>query len=282
MSKIKYPIYIISKGRWDTRLTSKSLELMKVPYSIVVEPSEYENYAKYIDAKKIIVLPSNLSELGQGSIPVRNYVWDHSVSLGYKRHWLLDDNINGFERLNKNTRGRIKCDSIFLAVEDFVDRYENIALAGFEYRQFGGGARRPKPPYKLNHRVYSTTLIKNDIPYRWRGKYNEDTDLCLRVLKDGWVTLTFNCFLQNKMTTMSMKGGNTDSIYAEDNERREFAESLFRQHPDCVKVVKRYNRWHHEVDYSKFEENALILKKNINLNEYPKVNEFGMKKVIIK
>jgi len=28
-------------------------------------------------------------------------------------------------------------------------------------------------------------LIRNDIPYRWRAKYNEDTDLSLRVLKDG-------------------------------------------------------------------------------------------------
>ena len=27
-----YPVYIISKGRWETRLTSKALEKMGVPY----------------------------------------------------------------------------------------------------------------------------------------------------------------------------------------------------------------------------------------------------------
>jgi hypothetical protein len=47
-----YPIYIISKGRWESRLTSKALEKMQVPYHIVVEPQEYDNYASVIDPKK--------------------------------------------------------------------------------------------------------------------------------------------------------------------------------------------------------------------------------------
>jgi len=34
----KYPVYIISKGRADTRLTAKALENLGVPYSIVIEP----------------------------------------------------------------------------------------------------------------------------------------------------------------------------------------------------------------------------------------------------
>ena len=43
----KYPIYIISKGRAESRLTSKALERLKVPYRIVIEPQEYDEYAKY-------------------------------------------------------------------------------------------------------------------------------------------------------------------------------------------------------------------------------------------
>ena len=45
----KYPIYIISKGRAESRFTSKALEEMNVPYHIVVEPQEYNEYSKYID-----------------------------------------------------------------------------------------------------------------------------------------------------------------------------------------------------------------------------------------
>jgi hypothetical protein len=97
-----YPVYIISKGRWESRKTSIALELMNVPYHIVIEPQEYDNYAGVIDPKKILILP--FSNLGQGSIPARNWVWEHSISIGAKRHWILDDNIASFCRFNKNLK----------------------------------------------------------------------------------------------------------------------------------------------------------------------------------
>lgn len=68
----KYPIYVISKGRWESRLTSKALEQLHVPYHIVIEPQEYDNYAEVIAPEKIYVLP--FSNLGQGGIPARNWV----------------------------------------------------------------------------------------------------------------------------------------------------------------------------------------------------------------
>ena len=53
----EYPIYIVSKGRWKSRLTSRALEYMKVPYHIIVEEAEYEEYAKVIDKDKILITP---------------------------------------------------------------------------------------------------------------------------------------------------------------------------------------------------------------------------------
>lgn len=76
----EYPVYIISKGRWEKRLTSRALESMRVPYHIVIEPQEYEQYAAVIDPAKILVLP--FSNLGLGGIPARNWVWEHSISTG--------------------------------------------------------------------------------------------------------------------------------------------------------------------------------------------------------
>ena len=49
----KYPIYIISKGRWESRLTVKELERMQVPYHIVIEPQEYDRYVEVINKKNI-------------------------------------------------------------------------------------------------------------------------------------------------------------------------------------------------------------------------------------
>jgi hypothetical protein len=250
----------------------KKLDSINVPYKLVVEPQEYNDYVLSIDPKKILVLP--FENLSQGSIPARNWVWEHSIAMGSKRHWILDDNINGFERLNRNERASVTSGTIFKCSEDFVDRYENVAFAGFEYRQFAGGARRKKAPFRLNTRIYSCILVNNDIPYRWRGKYNEDTDISLRALKDGWCTILFQCFLQNKAGTMTMRGGNTDTIYNSGDNRLEFAQSLQRQHPDIVKVVFRYGRWHHDVNYDVFENNKLIKKDGLVIPDG--INNYGM------
>ena len=51
----KYPIYIVSKGRADSRLTSKALEKINCPYYIVVEEQEFDIYAKVIDPAKILI-----------------------------------------------------------------------------------------------------------------------------------------------------------------------------------------------------------------------------------
>jgi len=270
----QYPIYIISKGRWDSRLTVKALEKMKVPYHIVIEPSEHDNYSKFIDSNKIYTLP--FDNLGQGSIPARNWVWEHSIANGYKRHWILDDNIRVFRRFNNNKKYEVMTGTIFKCAEDFIDRYENVALAGFQYSQFVT-LSRDLPPFFINTRIYSCTLIKNDIPYRWRGKYNEDSDLSIRVLKDGWVTILFIAFTQDKKATMTMPGGNTDTIYNKGDNRLEFAKSLEEQHPDCVKVVWRYNRWHHSINFNKFKENKLIKKEGLIIPDV--INEYGMKLV---
>ncbi len=200
----KYPVYIISKGRWQSRLTSKVLDRMKVPYHIVIEPQEYEQYAAVIDPAKIFVLP--FSNLNQGGIPARNWVWEHSISLGAERHWILDDNIEAFNRLNRNKKPIVETGTIFKAAEDFVSRYENIAIAGFNYYSFCKTTEQV-PPYYLNTRIYSCILIKNDLPYRWRGRYNEDTDLSLRALKDGWCTVLFNAFLCGKIARQSKTVG---------------------------------------------------------------------------
>jgi len=271
----EYPVYVISKGRWESRLTAKALEKIKVPYHIVIEPQEYEDYAAVIDKDKILQLP--FSNLGKGSIPARNWVWEHSIGSGAERHWILDDNIRSFYRVYNGVRIRVGDGTVFKAAEDFVNRYENIALAGFQYHFFGAGARGK--PFILNTRIYSCILIKNDIPYRWRGRYNEDTDLSIRALKDGWCTILFYAFLCEKARTMLMKGGNTDELYQQKKTdgRLRMAKSLQDQHPEIVKIVWKWGRWQHSVNYRGFKYNKLILKKGVKV---PKgINDYGMKLV---
>lgn len=270
----RYPVYIISKGRWESRLTSKALEARGIPYHIVVEPTEYEQYAAVIDPQKILVLPFH--DLGQGSIPARNWVWEHAIGEGAERHWILDDNLREFWRWNRNRKLKAETGSTFVACEEFVDRYLNIAIAGMNYFMFIKN-KYLDHPVRFNTRIYSCLLILNSLPYRWRGRYNEDTDLSLRALKDGWCTALFNAFLAEKMPTMTMKGGNTESLYKLDGQtdgRLLMAQSLQAQHPDVTKIVWKWGRWQHQVDYRPFKKNRLVRKPGVVIPEGP--NEYGM------
>ncbi len=271
----RYPVYIISKGRSESRLTSKALDVMNVPYRIVIEPQELDQYSAVIDPSRILVLP--FSNLGQGSIPARNWVWQHAVDNGAARHWILDDNISCFYRWNHNRQIRAGDGTIFRCAEDFTDRYTNVAISGFEYFMFIP-RKRKLGPYRLNTRIYSCILLNNSIPFRWRGRYNEDTDLSLQALKAGWCTILFQAFLAHKMATMTMKGGNTEALYKIKESGKDgrylMAEALQQAHPDVTTITRKWNRWQHHVDYRQFGYNKLIRQPGLVVPSG--INNYGM------
>jgi hypothetical protein len=266
-----FRIYIVSKGRSETRLTVKTLEEMGVDYQIVIEPQEFEDYNKYIHKDKILILPKEYLNKNQGSIPARNFIWQHSMDNNQKYHWVLDDNIEGFFRWNENKKLPFKSGLCFKLIEDYMMMYDNLAMCGIQYTSFYPEISMSRPLYLKNTRIYSCILIKNDIEIeeRWRGKYNEDTDLSLRLLKKGYSTLLFQNFLCGKKTTLSVKGGNQD-IYSGDGLQNKL-DSLIEQHPDCVKGTVKFKKVHHQVDYSQFKDNKLIFKKKIIKPDYPQI-----------
>jgi hypothetical protein len=284
----EYPIYIPSKGRHDITGTAVRLNEMGANYILVVEPPEAELYQKRFGYDKVAVLP--FADLGQGSIPARNWIWDDAKKRGHKWHWLIDDNHKRFWRLNLNRRIPVRSPAMFRAAEVFADRYDNVAFVGFNDKKWLPDAEPRIAAFSLNTRIYSVTLIRTDLeidgePLRWRGRYNEDTDLCLRALKAGWSTIQFNTFLGEKAPTKTSgqkgtKGGNTDTVYAGDDHRLAFAESLKAQHPDVVEVVWKYNRWHHQVDYTPFKKNRLGLRPDVT--PMGRDEEFGMRLIRVK
>jgi hypothetical protein len=266
----KYPIYILSKGRSETRFTAKTLDEMQVPYKMVIEPQEYEAYNKYIPADKLILLPTQYLNLNQGGIPARNFIWQHSIDNGHKAHWIIDDNIEGFFRWNKNKKLPLKSGICFKMIEDYFDGCENVAQCGIQYSSFYPEISLKRPMFLANTRIYSCMLIKNDIEIeeRWRGKYNEDTDLSLRFLKKGYSTLLFQNFLCGKKTTLSVKGGNAE-IYSGDGLQKKL-DSLIAQHPDVVKGTFKFKKVHHQVNYKPFADNKIIY-KDLKTFNYPEI-----------
>src|SRR5262245_6363790 len=127
----RFPIYIPSKGRAEPRTTMRYLDTMRVPYRVIIEPQEYAAYAAGIDSTKLLVLDPAYAaayeplvalapDQSMGSGPARNFAWDHAQQAGAEFHWLIDDNINGFYRCNRNLKARVLEGTIFRCMEDFV------------------------------------------------------------------------------------------------------------------------------------------------------------------
>jgi hypothetical protein len=294
----RFPLYIPSKGRSEYMMTSKYLTHMGIKHNIIVEPSQVDEYRKSVKSKglkaeileldmaykkKYDLCDSHGLNKSTGSGPARNFIWDHSSSFNHPWHWIMDDNIRYFGRLNKNKKIKVINPSLFIAMEDFCLRYENISMAGPQYVAFAP-ARTKMPPFVINTRIYSCNLIRNNVPFRWRGRYNEDTILSLDMLKAKWCTVLFNAFLQMKMPTQALPGGNTDELYHGGNklDKTKYSHTgtidksrmLVDVHPDVSRLVYRFGRIHHHVDYSKFKKNKIIRKDDLIIDKG--INNYGM------
>lgn len=296
----QFPLFIPSKGRYEYMITSKYLTKMGIKHYIIVEPQEVELYKKSVSEFNLLteVLELDMDfkkkyelcdELGlsksTGSGPARNFAWETSIKMGFDRHWIMDDNIRSFRRMNNNEKVKIESSAFFRIMEDFCLRYKNIGMAGPNYHFFAP-SRIKKPQFTLNTRIYSCNLIKNDLPYRWRGRYNEDTILSLDILKGKWCTVLFNTLLQEKMPTQTLKGGNSTELYLKDFKSKEKYSSIgtiaksqmmVTTHPDVSTVVIRYGRVHHYVDYSIFKYLKLIKKDDADVTHG--VNNYGLELV---
>lgn len=269
MTLPRFPIYIPSKSRWDSRLTAWTLDRLGVDYRVIVEAEQLDAYAAEMGsvAKLLVLDPAfqdgydSFDEHGRtkslGPGPARNFAWAHSIAEGHAWHWVMDDNIDGFFWLHQNHKILAADPTILVAMEDFATRYTNVAMAGPNYFMFAP-CRLRQPPFLTGTRIYSCNLIRNDVPLRWRGRYNEDTDLSLRMLKAGWNTVQFNAFLQRKTPTQTIKGGNTEAFYSVEGTLAKSA-MLVEMHPDVTRVVWRFGRPHHVVDYSAWRARGLLL-----------------------
>lgn len=254
--KPKYPIYIPTKNRHKLAHTIRCFLEDGVDFKIVVEPSQADNYKEFKDI--MLVLPEdNMRLLGS-----RLWIREHSLKNGFARHWQFDDNIRYVGRLHKGERIRCNANKAIAIVEEFTDRYSNVGVSGLNYRMF---VARQKKPYILNTRVYSASLINNEMPYKHRLYYNDDTDLCLQCVTNNLCTINFCTFFIEKITTMKVQGGNTTDLYEKDG-RLLMARSLEEVWgKELVETKWRFGRPQHVVknSWNQFTH-PLIRRKDID------------------
>ena len=247
-----YPIYIISKGRAYNPLTAVNFEKASIDYLIAIEPQEAEEYEKALSKNRLLILP--FSNLGLGSYPARNFCWEHAKSNGHKYHWLFDDNIICWKKWVNGKRTKLEDISEALRYVELNVQKSKVDISGFEEPNFV--VRPPKVPFKYNCHVYSAMLIKNDLPYRWRLKYNEDVDLCLQILHNKGTISSCIYYMADKVSTVSkMKGGNQDELYKGNDPKKKLlkAKMLEAAWPQYAKTVIRFGRIHHFINWNIFK-----------------------------
>tara|TARA_Y100000310_G_scaffold340843_1_gene437998 strand:+ start:211 stop:966 length:756 start_codon:yes stop_codon:yes gene_type:complete len=231
-----YPIYIPSKGRWDNCITANVLLKENIPFYIVVEPQEKKQYEEQYGVNKILVLPfKNVSSPS----PVRTWIKHHSTMAGDKRHWQLDDNINGFYKFVKNKRVPSDALTTITECETFIDEFKNVAIAGLKNKAYG---YQIKESYKKNQQVYCCVLVLNDTDLFWRTKTPcEDTDYSLQALASGWCTVLIQIYQIDKIKTGGMKGGNS-THYDNDGRVKRVRELQRLWGDNIIKLSRRYGR----------------------------------------
>ena len=87
------------------------------------------------------------------------------------------------------------------------------------------------------------------------------------------------------MNTQVIKGGNTEEFYHKEGEKeygKKYADlgtlaksqMLVDVHPDLCKVVHKFGRIHHTVNYNVFKKQRLIKKANIDIKKG--INNYNM------
>ena len=202
--KTNYPIFILSKGRWDNCKTAELFIQYDIPFYLVVEPSEWERYAAVYTEESILTLPTDNS----GVSYTRNFIKRLASRTGYLYHWQVDDNIQRFSRRYDGKNHKVNPLDSFLAIEHEVHKYENIGMAGFMHDAFAFAQTKE---ILFNKMIYCCMLIKSGLKSTFKKGTAEDIDFSVQVLMEDnfyYTTLLFTKFLIKKPQMGSQKGGN--------------------------------------------------------------------------
>lgn len=231
-----YPVYIPTCGR--PRVTSRfnTMALFDrhgVPFRLAVEAHEVEAYAATYGADRVLAMP--FSKAGHAT-PARNWIKDHATSEGHRRYWMIDDDIAAIKTRVAGKPVDVNPRDAFDAVETFVDRYENVGIAGLASACY---VTSRTVPVRVNVAVYSCVLATTAQPYRWRDNTCEDIDICLQLLSSGeWCTLSFNAYQLDMSAKAVLPGGYTD--VRQGDRRVRIIRELMRRWPGVVGIARRH------------------------------------------
>ena len=184
----KFSIYIPSYGRHTNATTPSLLRICGIPFTLVVEPSEYEAYKKNFPYAKFLVLEQNEGGLAYSRRSIQKY----SESQGEEYHWQIDDDVMSFKIRRDGKNSPASATQVLNPIEDYVDQYQNIGLACPNHAFF---AFSSKEDFSLNGSASNCVLIRNNTGNYFRLRAVMDKDLSMQILTSNYATVRFNRLL---------------------------------------------------------------------------------------
>lgn len=201
-----FNIYIPSKGRANRCFTAICLKANGIPFKIVVEPQDYEDYLKEYSKEELVTLDANNKGLSYS----RNFIKRYSLSKGEERHWQLDDDISYFVKRENDKNSKINPINIFNEIEEDTLKYKNVKVSGLRDVVF---AWTQKVDRSVNKLIASAFLVENDTTINWSDNMIEDIDYCIQVLERGYCTLIYNRLAYQKKPNNKDLGGQAGFNY---------------------------------------------------------------------
>lgn len=266
-------IYIISKGRPQCR-TARTLAKMDYPgeWFIVCGNNDdtLEEYRKawgghvlifdwYEEVKHTDTLDNfGFETKASGACPVRNATMKISKGRGELRHWQFDDDYNDFHRINE-TFSKMRR---FNSGREFEDWLFNLAKLGYAARMRNVGF----PPgsetfvdncFTFSGRVFNAHNLPStdDLFIPWVGRMNDDLINAINCWRIGGYEMSIRAMNMTMPSTQS-EGGGLSEMYIADGTVRKSAYPVLIA-PGATKLIKKFGRYHHHVDWSKLRPKLL-------------------------
>jgi hypothetical protein len=231
----QFPIYIPSKGRYEC-ITAKQLIKMNIPFKIVIEPQDLDDYQK--KWKDLLILNRN----DMGISYVRQAIINYAKSNHQKWIWIIDDDITEWWYRAGND-GCIKTNiSCLKEVETNILNHPEKDIIGQVglYHCVWACKKNCSIPF-ISENVGIVQVVAFNLPninIKYDSDLNgmEDQDLTLRLLKSGIKTLRYNHFSFKTFNKGSNKGG----LYTfyQNNPVSETVKKFYKKHfNENIKIV---------------------------------------------
>tara|TARA_R110001592_G_scaffold262157_2_gene527189 strand:+ start:1004 stop:1816 length:813 start_codon:yes stop_codon:yes gene_type:complete len=261
-----FPIFIPSKSRSNTCTTAQLLKKYGLPFTLFIYNDDYDDYLLKFHKDNLFIVPDYV----KGITAKRQFMLDYARSNNYEWFFMIDDDI---QKIYVRPVGVIGKSLTPLTIKEFVETiykfikfiesknpYHSIYEVGFKERAFG----IQKSPVSINTDIGPIHLmnVKNieNINYDSDMIALEDTDFCVRNIKNNKINIKLNHFIFFAPKSGTNKGGLED-IYNQSGKTKGVIQ--FKEKYDDLIKIDDTNGEKYRINWSKFKQGKESIEKDL-------------------